>query len=603
MGPFDRSMAFVVGKNLPPISQTGESLDQLIGPWIEGMGNGLFRVSPLASGAGAQMLSTGDQQLIHRTMAMQRLGDGKIDVNEIDVILLHAISGKSGQALRTIAGLVVTADTGMLEKLAEHVMLFRFLKTDAPIFPEESYVSGLLRLAQFNLTVTDPERSDISDIVSTLFSEVAALPEGEGKQVFEYFALISVLRTLGIANHISDWLTLLVKLKDIIEGGRLPPEATAVVGEEMDDTSAHLLSGLFTIGSGNLASVDRLEHIVDQLDELDFGCRSLFLTPMDESHSDYSLFINGPWNRERGGEKFNPRDAGERYGRMAERTRKWGNRSLSLQCTVAQAIMLEEYQNDAEGALGVIRGAISDVGEDAILRHALAKVHFHSKEYDQAFVAFRAVADHIGIHSPVDRAFSLREAAICAAKCDDWARAETWFLDAERAAQAVETADMDVMAIGLGADSAIAALETGKTSQTLRRLAKAAATLRDVDPERTLRAAHCHRVVRHTVLWAQARIQNTDVRIQGLPIRADAGICSNPDPLPEIRQLPLGHIDIAWYMLAASEAAAGLDEGIASRLIEQLQANPIPSLEFDLWRQRISSDIESLDAVSFFGQV
>ena len=313
MGPFDRSMAFVVGKNLPPISQIGESLDQLIGPWIEGMGNDLFRVSPLASGAGAQMLSTRDQQLIHRTMAMQRLGDGKIDVNEIDAILFHAIYGKSGQALSTIAGLVVTADTDTLEKLAEHVMLFRLLKTDTPIFPEEPYVSGLLRLAQFNLAITDPERSDISDIVSTLLSEVSALPEGDMKQVFEYSAAISVLCTLGIANHISDWLALLVKLKDIIEGGRLPPEITAVVGEETGDTSVHLLSGLFTIGSGNLASVERLEHIVDQLDELESGCRSLFLTPMDESLSDYSLFINGPWNRERGDKKFEPRDAGERY--------------------------------------------------------------------------------------------------------------------------------------------------------------------------------------------------------------------------------------------------------------------------------------------------
>ena len=242
---------------------------------------------------------------------------------------------------------------------------------------------------------------------------------------------------------------------------------------------------------------------------------------------------------------------------------------------------------------------MSDLGDDLILRQGLAKVHFHNREYSEALVAFRAVADRIGIHSPVDRAFSLREGAICAAKCGDWALAEEWFLDAKTAAAAVGTPDMDVMAIGLGADSAVAALETARISQGLRRLAEAVGTLRHVDPERNLRAAHCHRVVRHAVLWARARIQSIDVRIQGLPIRADAGICSNPDPLPDIRELPLGHIDIAWYMLAGSERAAGLDEGIAFGLDDQLEGGPIPSLEFDLRRQEMVRAIERVDAASF----
>ena len=599
VGSFDRSIALGLGKISPSILDAGECLDQLIGPWVEGIGNSLFRVSPLVSGAGAQMLSSGDQQLIHQTIAVHRLGDGRVNVHDIDTILLHAISGKSGQALSTIAGLVVTANTDTLEKLAEYVMFFRFLKTETQIFPEDPFLSALLRLAQFNLTATHTERSDISDIVDALFSEVSALPGGDAKRVFEYFALISVLRILGIANHLNQWLCFLVKLKDIIEEGQLPPEVTSALDGEVGDTSSHLLSGLFTIGSGNLASVKRLEHIIDQLDGLQSSCRKLFLSPMDESLSDCSLFINGPWNKERTEEDFDPADAAERYWRMAKRTRNWEIPLLSLQCTVAQAVVTDEYKKDTQGALRVIREAIEDVGDDPILSQALARIHFNAHEYPQAFDAFRMVADQIGIHNSVDRAFSLREAAICAAKCDDWVRAETWFLDAAAAAESVGTEDMDVMAIGLAADSAVAAVETGNQNQALRRLAEAIGALREIDPERSLRAAHCHRVVRHTVLWAQSRIQRTDVRVEGLPIRADAGICSNPDPLPEVRELPLGDIDIAMYMLAASEASLGLEEGIAATLADQLEGGPIPTLEFDLRRQEIISDIESLDALDF----
>ena len=599
VGSFDRSLALSVGNLSPTILHTGECLDQLIGPWLEGMGNGLFRVSPLVKGAGSQMLSAGEQRLIHRTMAIHKLGNGKINVQDIDTILLHAISGKSKDALSTIAGLVVTANTDALEKLAEYVVFFRFLKTETQIFPDDPFLSALLRLAQFNLTATDTERSDISDIVDALLSEVSALPEGDSKRVFEYFALVSVLRILGIANHLRQWLPLLVKLKDIIEEGHLPPEVVSVLDGEAVDTTSHLLSGLFTTGSGNLASVRRLEHIIDELDGVESSCRKLFLAPLNESLSDYSLFINGPWNRERTEESFDPADAARRYGRMAKRTRSWGIHPLSLQCTVAQAIVLDEYQKDTQGALGVVREAMDEVGEDAVLRQALARIHFNAGEYPQALDAFRMVADQIGIHSSVDRAFSLREAAISAAKCGDWIRAEAWFLDAGAAAESVGTEDMEVMAIGLSADSAVAAIETGKHDQALRRLAEAIGALREIDPERSLGAAHSHRVIRHTVLWAQSRIQGTDVRVEGLPIRADAGICSNPDPLPEVRELPLGHIDIALYMLAASEASVGLDEGIAAGLADQLEAGPIPTLEFDLRRQKIISDIESLDVLNF----
>ena len=595
VGPFDRSLAFSLGELRPSILQAGECLDQLIGPWLEAMGNGLFRISPLVSGAGAKMLSAGEKKCIHQTIAIHKLGDGKVNIHDIDAILAHAISGKSKQALSAIAGIVITANTDMLERLTEKVMFFRFLTTETKIFPDDAFLSALLRLAQFNLSAERSEQSDISKIVDVLFSEISALPEGDKRSVFEYCALISVLRVLGIANHLSQWICFLVKLKDMTDGKCLPSDVVSEFNGTDGSKTVYLLSGLFATGSGNLSSVMKLEQIIDQLDELEASYRNIFLTPIDESLSDYSLFINGPWNKERNGSNFDPADAAERYGRMAKTTRSWGIDPLSLQCTVAQAIVVDEYQKNTQGALGVIRDAMDEVGEDTLLRLAVARIHFNAEEYPQAFDAFRMVADQVGIHNSVDRAFSLRQAAICAAKCGDWSRAEAWFLDARAAAGSVGTDDMDVMAIGLAADSAVAAIETGKLGQALRRLTDAIGALRQIDPERSLRAAHCHRVVRHTVLWAQSRIQGTDIRVEGLPIRADAGISSNPDPVPEIRELPLGHIDLAFYMLATSEASAGLDEGIGARLPELLEDGSIPTLEFDLRMQRIISDIENLN--------
>ena len=234
-----------------------------------------------------------------------------------------------------------------------------------------------------------------------------------------------------------------------------------------------------------------------------------------------------------------------------------------------------------------------------ILYHAMAKVHWRHGEYRTALGILRSIADQVGMDSPVERAFALRVAAISAAKCDEWSQAEKWFFDAKSAAKLAQVNDMEVMAIGLEADSAVAALEAGDVGSALRRLKGGLVALADVEPEATLNAAYCHRVIRHTVLWSKSRIDGSDVKIGGKPIAMEPGTCSNPDPLPVVRELPLGHIDLAWYMLAEAEVAAGVDVGITAGLEGRLAGGPIPVKEFDLHTQKIQRVIGRLDAVGF----
>ena len=115
--------------------------------------------------------------------------------------------------------------------------------------------------------------------------------------------------------------------------------------------------GLFNIGIAKLSNVNRLENIIDQLEEIDESRRILFLTPIDETQSDYSTFINGPWVTSRHSEDFDAADVARHYRRIAKKTKNWGIPSLSRQCSVAQAIMLDEYQNDKEGALTILEKA------------------------------------------------------------------------------------------------------------------------------------------------------------------------------------------------------------------------------------------------------
>ncbi|MPZ09237.1 MAG: hypothetical protein GEU89_03375 [Kiloniellaceae bacterium] len=599
IGRFNRSLAIVIGALSPQLSRPGESLDQLVGPWIEAIGRDLYRVSPLASGCGREVLVADEQTRIHEQIALQMLRKSGIDAVDIDAILMHAIAGKSPYCLTMVAQAVLTAGVRTIELLAEQLILLHHFRTDAPIFPENLAASIFLRTAQFKVVAAAGEGERAAEVVAALLNEISSLPPGELKNGSESMALMAILGTMGVANYLDGWINLLRRFRSMVEAEQFLSGLKANIESSPDGNRMEFYGALFGIGSAGLASVDRLEYIIDELDKLDASERPIWLTPIDKSFSDYSLSINGPWvSQERRGD-LDASDAAVRYQRMAKKTGDWGIRPLTVQCWVARAVMHDEYLDDAKGALAILDDAKAVLGDDPILSRARAKVYWRHDQHEMALGILRGIADQLGHDNPIERAFALREAAISAAKCDEWPQAEKWFLEAHSAGSLAETDDMRVMTVGLRADAAVAALEAGGVGRALRGLAEALEALAAVDADTTLRAAYCHRVIRHAVLWAQSRIEGIDVKIGGDPITMQPGTCSNPDPLPAIRELPLGPIDLSWYLLAITEAGSGLDEGIARGLSGQLLHGPIPIMEFELRSRVLQADIESLDSDRF----
>jgi hypothetical protein len=123
--------------------------------------------------------------------------------------------------------------------------------------------------------------------------------------------------------------------------------------------------------------------------------------------------------------------------------------------------------------------------------------------------------------------------------------------------------------------------------------------LAKIDPEESLRAAYCHRVVRHTVLWMESKISKEERLIDGKPIGMLPGTCSNPEPSASIKELPLGPLDLAWYMLAEAEISSERDVGIVESLRGKLKDGPILFMEVTLRQRRITMDVLNSDSVGF----
>jgi hypothetical protein len=597
VGHFSRRTALVVGNVPPPISQAGENIDLIVGPWIEAIGPERYRISPLASGFGRSQLSPGEQAGIHEAIAIEMLSGGKIDAGDADTIFVHAFVAKSPFCLMKLAMGVLTARVETLPLLAESLTFFQLVRTDNAILPEFPIVAIMLRLAQFKLRAAGGKNQEAAIIAGALLRELSALQEVEElKKLSEMMVLGTVLSTMGVADYLDDWLSLLRRFKEVLDSGKTD------LGTRFQDTAKGLqveaFGALFWIGASRVATVARLEHVIDELAKLEPRERADWLT-FDPAVSDYAILINGPWATEQRRKDFDANDAVARYGRMAEKTKDWRIESLTIQCWIARGVILDEYMSDADAALRLLDEAVSLFGERAVLLRAKAKIYWRRDDHPKALAILRRIADEVGEGNTVERAFALREAAISAAKCDDWSLAREWFAEAKRASGSSQTEDMQVMALGLGADAAVAALMDGDARSALRGLADALEGLCSVDPNASLPAAYAHRVIRHAVLWALNKTGKTDIKISGKAIAIVPGCCSNPEPLPSVADSPLAPLDSAWYLLAEAEIAAGIDEGIADGLSSRLAGGEIPLMECSLRALRIRNAIKASETESF----
>ena len=596
IGSFNRAAALNIAIAPPPITSAGEALDTLIGPWVETMGRDSYRVSPLAGQSGKDMLLPEQQQVIHGAIASQCMSGGSINASDIDKIILHAMLGKNQPVLVSLTYSLLTSDTQVISLLAENLAVLRVFETNKPIYPDNTYISLMLRLVQFKVLAAGQEKGGIEPCVRALLRESEQLEPIRARTMFQILSLGTVLGTMGIGNHLENWVELLFQFHAVANGSAFSKGLLAGL-EATPGMRGSAVGLLFAIGSSNLTSVAKLEHVFEQLNRLEPERRAMLLRPMGQAAPDYSVLVNSPWVAER--HQIDAIDAAMRYQRMAAQTSSWGFRPITVQCWIARAVMLDEYANDFEGALKVLDEAVAENGDDVLISRARAKIYRRAQDHERALSILRCIADVVGKDNDVERAFALRDAAISAANCDDWAQAEEWFLESKRSASQVKLPDMQAMAVGLGADAAVAAFKIGQVERCLTGLADALVALGEIRPETSLQCAHCHHLVRHTILWVRSRTDGREVFIGGEPICMQPGVCSNPEPAKELAERPLGAIDIAWYMLAESELISRTNVAILDGLYDRLSDGPIPMLEVGLRSKRLGIDIEDMDPAGF----
>jgi tetratricopeptide (TPR) repeat protein len=264
--------------------------------------------------------------------------------------------------------------------------------------------------------------------------------------------------------------------------------------------------------------------------------------------------------------------------------------------------MLDEYAINPEGALTALNDAEQGLGPDPALSRARAKIYYRRKDHASALALLRDSADKAARNDFIEQAFMFREAGISAAETGDWAEAARWFDAAQAAGSKIPNDGMAMMTLGLVADRGMAEFKAGILSKAIGSLSQALEGLSQFGPASSVKAGYLHRVVRHAVLCVNLRVTGKHDLVPEQETAIAPGMCSNPEP-SDLSDMPLGHIAIAWYLLAEAEIAGEVGSAIADSMRSRLGGKAIPSMETNLRSARLKASIKSSDVERFFASL
>lgn len=569
-GSFDRTTALSLSDLVPKIPLPGLQLDALIGPWIEMTAYSRMRVSPLLKGAADEVFSLGELGELHRRIAEQLLLRTSLNMLDTDAIVYHGLRSGSGDLISSLALQILSAPTETQDQIAAYA-------TDLVLLPVGVRLDGLgqkealyLRAAQALLAVARENAPQAIACFNVVVEEATAMRVGDH---FMTMFLTKILFNLKSGLVFDDWLEKLKSLHQLLQQAPVLSSKREADGADLPG----LLGVLFTGQMTTIGSVRQLHEIIVALDRSGAEFRDAALGAFDHDGSDVGLLVTMGWMREVRSGDFDWRGAAAHYAACALIAGRWQRLDLARRCKVAESVCYDESGHESDRALEVLAEAETLFGVDVSTIRARARIFWRRKEHGKALPLLSTAAEDGGL-GEVEQTYIAREAGISAAELGRWSEAADWFLKASELAKRVELSDMRALSAGLSADAALARFVAGSAREGVVLMLSAIGALDLVDANGSDIEAYCHRVVRHAALWLYCEIKApggaNDLGLAFVP-----GMCSNPDPLPAVRELPLGDIDMAYYLMAQADTFLDRPTGIQAEVYGRLKRGPILAQE------------------------
>lgn len=565
---FDRDLALAVASIEPSVPRGGLVLDQLLGPWIEPYRRNRLRVSPLLNDAATDVFSPAECRAVHRRVAETLMRGGTVEPLDASALMHHALRSEVSALVVGFAHSVMTCNSETLELLSPFLVDLAFLDTDKPIFSLDPSASAMMRLAQLLALLPHGTADRARACWDALERE---REEVKGPDLFEGLMLSKVLVQQRTGALFDDWIDLVLRFDRVCLAVPKLSENARSLGS---GGAPHATGVMLASQMRNIRNVAQFRELLERLDREDAETRARLFSSFRPDRGDISILVNHGWLIESRTENFDWETAQREYGAAADIAMRWGDRLLASRCYIAQSICIDENGGDADRALAALAAAQDRVGFDIAISRARAKIFWRARNHEAALPLLEAAAQ-VGGQTALERAYIAREAGISAANLGDWSAAVNWFDRAQRAATEASALPMvRAMSVGLLADTGQAAWHAGRPDLTVGKMREALVALPTIDQDGTLEEAHCHRVVRHGLLWLYHQVTGDAPGFDEEIVYAP-GASSNPEPNEAIRGHPVVSLDISFYLLAEIDRALPEPTGYHLVFRDDLLGGPI----------------------------
>lgn len=561
-GAFDRALAIAIGGVAPSLAAPGMALDRLTGHWIERLGLGRMRSSPLVTGLDTEMLDADALKALDLAIVVHIMTRTTVDADLLDTAFFHAwLAGDESWVNVLVQQVIATKDEDRA-KLASLMPMFREAQADPAFLAGRPYAALLLRLAQHLLKSAIGSDAEVAGSARSLIERLDAMVE-DGQEIRQSLVGIILMKLLFDAygfGRIPGWFDHLRRFALIVEHDPSFREITDRIGTRSD---ANPTGFLFVAHAVRLPGVAALASLFDALERLPQAARQVWLEAMNDPPIALSMIIDNAWLKEVQRDDFQPEATAKSFAQLGEMALDWQAERLAGRCFRTQALVLDEYVKDRKAAFAALDAAAQHLPGNFDIERERGKIFWRGDEYVDAYRVLRSLEDRYEEIDPLDAAFALREAAISAAHIGNPVEAARLFDKAQAFALKGHDGRPSPFSVGLAADAAAIRFGAGEEARAVRAMVTVLDDVATIDPQERPTAHSLHLLVKHLVLWM--REKHEPILVEGEAPYYPPGTASNPDPNPGLADFPVTPAAPAWMLLARVALQAGVpaDEVIA----------------------------------------
>jgi len=550
-----------IARQPAPIGEPGLVFDGLVGPWVEVVAEGLYRVSPLLREVGKDVQGEDWATGMHCGIARALLGFRTLSPTDVSAILFHGIAGRDWASVARLSFGILRSDNETWDALAASADWFVLVGIGTAARPETDRFSlFLVRLLQFRLAAAAKDDKGARAIIACMDEELPADGAGAPLRLARYFFLAQVLlRTevnLPIAQLVSiglEYIRLTDELADVLADAHGPEFDQVLTGP---DGAADMASVAGFTLTPHLVDRRALGMLVDACESLDAAKVRRLLWFVGGQESTAQIVFERIWLAElraAAPDWVAARDVLRRAYALGQ----WcGLPGLAQGAARTIARITDENLKDPAEALRLADAMAAEIGWSPGQEDGRAAILLGKGDAAEALTIWRRLLPSWSPKGEFDlqQTFSHRLAAVAAARLDNWAESADWLRSARSLADDINQA---IYCAGLLVDEGYARWKGGDNGSALECLVAGFCAIDrlpsdDADDNIYL----LRKRAGHTIMW----IANTTAG--KLPEGFSApppACCSSLEPVKAAR-LPPTSSDIMWAQLLEFEFVAGLGD-------------------------------------------